>query len=108
MFSRIMGLLVLIVVAVPVGTSSKEDDAKLVEGEWVSKTYENNSGHQGAVGVWKIVFKDGKMGITSGQRTTATRFAGDVRFDTISQAVRCGLEVVENAKTPAIHLQGRR
>lgn len=66
MFRRMMGLLVLIVVADPVGSASKEDDAKLLEGEWVSKTYENNSGHQGAVGVWKLVFKDGKMGMTNG------------------------------------------
>src|SRR5262245_57386686 len=64
MFSRMMVLLVLIVVATPVGSAPKEDDAKLLEGAWASQTYENNSGRQGAVGVWKLVFKDGKMGMT--------------------------------------------
>ena len=66
MFSRMMGLLFLIVVAGPVGSASNEGDAKLLEGEWASKAYENNSGRQGAVGVWKLVLKDGKMGMTSG------------------------------------------
>lgn len=66
MIRYMMALLILIVVAAPVGSAPKEDDAKLLEGEWLSKTYENYNGRQGASGVWKLVFKDGKMGMTSG------------------------------------------
>jgi uncharacterized protein (TIGR03067 family) len=65
MFSRVMALLVLIVLAVPVGSAPKDDDARLLEGEWASVTYENYNGRQGASGVWKLVFKGGKMGMTS-------------------------------------------
>jgi uncharacterized protein (TIGR03067 family) len=66
MFSRVMALLVLVVVAGPVDSAPQEDDAKLLEGEWASTTYENYNGRQGASGVWKLVFKGGKMGMTSG------------------------------------------
>jgi uncharacterized protein (TIGR03067 family) len=66
MFDRMMALLVLVVVAALVGSAPKADDAKVLEGEWVSKTYENNSGRQGAEGVWKLVVKDGKMGMANG------------------------------------------
>lgn len=61
-----MKALIILIVAAPVVCAFGEDDAKRLEGEWVSKTYENNSGLQGAVGVWKLVFKNGKMGMTSG------------------------------------------
>jgi uncharacterized protein (TIGR03067 family) len=66
MFSRVMAFLVLVVVAAPAGSAPKGGDAELLEGEWVSKTYENYSGRQGAAGVWMLVFKGGKMGMTSG------------------------------------------
>jgi len=66
MFSRVMAFLVLILVAAPVSSAPKDEDAKLLEGEWASTTYENYNGRQGAAGVWKLVFKDGKMGMTSG------------------------------------------
>lgn len=52
MFNRVRLLLVLLVVAAPGGSAVTGGDAKLLEGEWASKTYENNQGLQGADGVW--------------------------------------------------------
>lgn len=54
MFSRTMAILVLIVFTAPLGSAPKDDDAVLLEGRWVSTTYENNQGARGprASGSW--------------------------------------------------------